>query len=62
MSTERTKPYLPEEERVVTEISKRRDEGVGVFRGIMLTALLYVGIGLLAWFFWFASRHWLLHR
>jgi hypothetical protein len=58
MSTEGTKPYVPAEERTATELSQHRDEGVGVFRGLISTALLYAAIGVLAWFLWFAWRHW----
>jgi hypothetical protein len=33
------------------------DEGIGVFRGLLLTFLVYILVGLLAWFVWVCLYH-----
>jgi hypothetical protein len=62
MSTERTKPVAASDERPVGEPAKPVDEGVAVFRGLLMTALLYVLVGAVAGLAWFAWKHWLAHR
>jgi hypothetical protein len=62
MSTERTKPIAASDERPISEPAKPVEEGVAVFRGLIMTALLYALIGAVAWFAWFAWKHWLVHR
>ena len=49
-------------ERVIAELPKRRDEGIGVFRGLISTALLYAAVGLFAWFIWFVVSRWPGHQ
>ena len=62
MNSEHTKPIVASDEMPASEPAKPVNEGVGVFRGLILTALLYALIGGVAWFAFFAWKHWLAHR
>ena len=42
------------------EPAPRMGEGLGVFRALLLTALLYLAFGSLVWFTWHMFRQW--HR
>ena len=56
-----TEPSVAPEETPDREPSQRIGEGIGVFRGLLLTALLYIAFGFLVWFAWHAWRHWPAH-
>ena len=62
MNSEDTKPIVASDEMPAGEPAKPVNEGVAVFRGLILTALLYALIGVAAWFAFFAWKHWLAHR
>ena len=53
-----TEPSVAAEETPDREPSQRIDEGIGVFRALLLTALFYVAFGFLIWFAWHAWKHW----
>jgi len=52
-----TEPPVPDEETPAPERPERIDEGIGVFRGLLLTALFYIAFGILIWLVWHAWRH-----
>ena len=61
MSTESTNAPIAAQKAIVDaaetpeqQPSKRMGEGLGVFRALLLTAILYVAFGFLAWFAWHA--------
>ena len=66
MSTDVTKAPLDGQQatdaRKVSETERPHvGEGLGVFRGLLLTLLFYIAIGVLGWFAWNALRHWHTH-
>ena len=62
MGTERAKPIVASDEKAIGEPAQPIDEGVAVFRGLIVTALLYAFIGVIAWFAWLAWAHWFPHH
>jgi len=56
-----TEPSVADEATPVRELSEHVHEGVGVFRALLRTALLYVALGFLIWFAWHAWGHWHTH-
>lgn len=52
------KASVASEETPEREVVQHQDEGVGVFRALMLTALLYIAFGFLIWFGWNLFRQW----
>lgn len=66
MSTEGTKAStaaankapLTSEETPERELSQQGAEGVGVFRALILTALIYIAFGFLICFAWILFHQW----
>ena len=50
-------PAVPEEGGEV-QSSLHADEGIGVFRGLIFTALFYMAFGFLIWFAWTLFSQW----
>jgi len=51
-----TAEVTPERER-----PRRTGEGVGVFRALLITVLIYAACGFLLWYAWHVFRHWRAH-
>jgi len=47
-----TEAPLAAKENSERELTPHRDEGIGVFRAILITVLLYIAVGFAAWFAW----------
>ena len=50
-------PAVPEETRG-REATQPADEGVGLFRGLIIMALFYLAFGFLVWFAWTLFSQW----
>jgi len=53
-----TKAPAVSEDTQEREVPQHVGEGVGVFRALILTALLYIAFGFLIWFAWNLFRQW----